>query len=160
MPDSGVLLVRHGAAEDGHPLGDEARGLTAEGRRAFRQHARRLAERIRLTGVITSPLVRAVQTAEILAGALGLDGVVVARELSTDGDADRLADFAREVGAGHALVGHNPTIAEAVALLLGRRDEPRFRKGAAAALAPASGKGPWRLLWTASPGREFETELE
>ncbi len=160
MSDSGVLLVRHGKAEDGHPLGDKARALTTEGRREFREHAQRLAATIRLTSVITSPLVRAVQTAEVLADALGIDGIVVARELSTDGSAERLADFAREVGTGHALVGHNPTIAEAVSLLLGRRGEPRFRKGAAAALAPVSGKAAWRLLWTASPGRGFETELD
>ena len=34
-----VYLVRHGKAEDQHPLGDEARALTAEGRREFRELA-------------------------------------------------------------------------------------------------------------------------
>jgi phosphohistidine phosphatase len=160
MADSGVLLVRHGKAEDFGPLGDRARALTAEGRREFRDHAKRLPAKIRVSGVITSPLVRAVQTAEILALAMGLDDVRVAKELSTDADADSLIGLAREVGTGWALVGHNPTIAEALALLVGRGEPPRFRKGAAVALMPAAGRSPWRLLWSAAPGGKFAAELE
>lgn len=160
MADSGMVLVRHGKAEDAAPLGDKARALTREGRQEFREHAKRLPAKIRLTGVITSPLVRAVQTAEILAEAMGLDEVRVAKQLSTDADAESLADLAREVGMGWALVGHNPTIAEALALLVGRGEPPRFRKGATVALVPAAGRVPWRLLWSAAPGDKFQTQLE
>jgi phosphohistidine phosphatase len=160
MADTGLLLVRHGKAEDGAPLGDEARALTIDGRREFREHAKRLPAKIKLSGVITSPLVRAVQTAEILAEAMGLAEVRVANELSTDEDSDRLAAFAREVGTGWALVGHNPNIAEALALLVGRGEPPRFRKGAAVALAPGAGRTPWRVLWSAAPGDKFLTVLE
>jgi phosphohistidine phosphatase len=160
MPDSGVVLVRHGEAEDGSPIGDRGRGLTVEGRRAFREHARRLPAKIRLSGVITSPLVRAVQTAEILAEVMGLEDVRVAKELSTDADPEDLVALAREVGAGYALVGHNPTIAEALAMLVGHGEPPRFQKGAAVALAPTSGRAPWRLLWYAAPAGKFKTELE
>ncbi len=70
-----LLLVRHAVAEDAHPLGDEARALTAEGRAAFRAHARKLARLTPMTGIVTSPLVRAVQTAELLAEAFGLGSV-------------------------------------------------------------------------------------
>jgi phosphohistidine phosphatase len=158
MADGCVLLVRHGRAEDGGSLGDKARALTPEGRREFREHAKRLPAKISLSGVVTSPLVRAVQTAEILAEALGIADVRVAKQLSTDADAESLVGLAREVGTGWALVGHNPTIAEALALLVGSGEPPRFRKGATVALAPAPGRAPWRLLWSAAPGGKFQTE--
>jgi phosphohistidine phosphatase len=156
-----VLLVRHAKAEDDHPLGDRARALTAEGRQEFREHARRIAGRVRLSRVLTSPLVRAVQTAELLAAALGIEEIVVNKDLGTDSDAERLAALAKKVGPGVALVGHNPTMAEALAKLIGRTDEPRFRKGGTVALTPgASAADPWRVIWAASPGRQFVSGLE
>jgi phosphohistidine phosphatase len=153
-----VLLVRHAKAEDNHPLGDRARALTAEGRQEFREHARRIAGRVRLARVITSPLVRAVQTAELLAAALGVDEIAVSRDLGTEADAERLVELAKKLGPGVALVGHNPTMAEALAKLVALPGEPRFRKGATVALSPAA--DPWRVLWSASPGRPFSTSLE
>src|SRR5262249_13449288 len=108
-----VVLVRHGRAEDEHPAGDAAGALSAGGRREFRAHARELRRGLRIEAIATSPLVRAVQTAEILADALGLDDVVVRAELATD-SAEAVEALARELGAGWALVGHNPSFAAAL----------------------------------------------
>ncbi len=71
-----VLLARHGEAEYESGLTtDDGGSLTAAGR----QQARDLGERLRdqhVARVWCSPLSRAVQTAEIAAAVLGVDGVV------------------------------------------------------------------------------------
>ncbi len=147
-----LMLVRHAVAEDEHPLGDEARGLTVEGRVAFRQHARKLARLTPMTGVLTSPLVRAVQTAEIFAEAFGLAQVEVHRALLPRANAHkRIVELALEVGPGWALVGHNPAMSLAGALALGEELPDKLRKGAVLALMP-SGKR-FTLGWMAAPGR-------
>jgi|SRR4051794_19098659 phosphohistidine phosphatase len=158
-----VVLVRHGKAEDDHPLGDGARPLSDDGREAFRAHARVLAGELSVQGILTSPLVRAVQTAEILADALGVSQVLVRGELDLDrASAPGLEALCRAVGPGWALVGHNPSLADTLARLVGRAGEPpRFRKGAAAALRMSdSGTLPWTLAWMAAPGRKPTTEVD
>jgi probable phosphoglycerate mutase len=76
-----VLLARHGDAEYESDLcGDDGGSLSREGRR----QARELAERLRgerIARIWTSPLSRAVQTAEIVAAVLGVDDVVVRQDL-------------------------------------------------------------------------------
>jgi phosphohistidine phosphatase len=155
-----VLLVRHGKAQDDHPLGDDARALTDEGREEFREHARKVAGHVVLEGLLTSPAVRAVQTAEILAEACGVGEVKVRGELSIDRASARTIEaLCREVGPGWALVGHNPSMAEALAHLLGHGSVPQFRKGAVVALKPAATL-PWELAWVASPGRKMKQSVE
>jgi phosphohistidine phosphatase len=158
-----VLLVRHGKAEDSHRLGDAARALTEEGREAIRIHARRLAKDMALDGIVTSPLVRAVQTAEILAEAWGVNQVHVRGELDFGrASASSMEALCRSVGPGWALVGHNPSMAEALEHLLGHpAGIPRFRKGTVAALRPsATGAPPWQLAWLVSPGRKMSRDLD
>jgi phosphohistidine phosphatase len=155
-----VYLVRHGKAEDHHPLGDGARALTAEGRREFRELAEELGGKpgLGLHTIATSPLVRAVQTAEILARACRVDDVPSRAELHADqATGQTVAALARQLGAGSALVGHNPSLAEALQLLLGLPETPSFRKGAVAALLPTGQK--WTLLWVVSPGKKMKSEL-
>ena len=78
-----IYVVRHGIAvpsEAGIP--DRFRPLTSKGRRRFRRTARRFARLGReLDLILTSPLVRAVQTAEILVGAVKNAEVAVLEEL-------------------------------------------------------------------------------
>jgi phosphohistidine phosphatase len=155
-----LLLVRHGKAEDSHPLGDGARALTDEGREEFRAHAERIAGHVALRGILTSPLVRAVQTAEILAAACGVGSIEVKDELEAErASARSIEALCRAVGPGWALVGHNPSMAEALAHLIGHPAVPQFRKGAVAALEPGKTL-PWRLVWMASPGRKMRAGLD
>ncbi|CAM3938129.1 histidine phosphatase family protein [Corallococcus sp. ZKHCc1 1396] len=150
--DLPLLLVRHAVAEDSHVLGDEARALTPKGRAAFRLHARKLARLTPLMGILTSPLVRAVQTAELLAEALCLSHVEVHPALvPMKGAARHVLKLAREVGPGWALVGHNPSLERAAALALGQDLPDTLRKGCAVALRP-QGRD-FSLQWLASPGR-------
>jgi len=158
-----VLLVRHGKAEDSHPLGDPARALTKEGREALRIHAGKLSGDVAVEGILTSPLVRAVQTAEILAEAWAVTQVLVRAELDFGrASALSLEALCRSVGPGWALVGHNPSMAETVEHLLGDpAGVPRFRKGTVAALRPsATGALPWQLAWLVSPGRKTSRDPE
>jgi phosphohistidine phosphatase len=155
-----LLLVRHGKAEDSHPMGDSARALTDEGREEMREHARKVASHVSLEGILTSPAVRAVQTAEILAEACGVDVVNVRAELSIDRASTRSIEaLCREVGPGWALVGHNPSMAEALAHLLGRDSAPQLKKGAVVALKPGASL-PWELAWVAAPGRKMKSSVD
>ena len=139
-----LLLIRHGeAVDDAGPLGDEGRWLTAKGRKTTRKVARWLAadDARQPREIWTSPLVRAVQTAEIVASAARLTGEISAvSELSPakalEGVLRRLS---RHVGVGQlALVGHEPLLSSIAEALLGT------------ALAPGALKksGVVALSWT------------
>jgi phosphohistidine phosphatase len=134
-----LYLIRHGIAADPDPQGfaDEARPLTAEGRQRFRRAARafaRLGEQVDL--LYTSSLVRAVQTAELFAEALGRDEVEVLQQLSPHvAAAELFAELGRRAKDGQsvAVVGHDPQMSSAVALAAGLEPQETmrldFRKG-------------------------------
>ena len=154
-----VYLVRHGIAADPVPeVPDESRPLTAKGRRRFRRAARvfaQLGERV--DHLFTSPLVRAVQTAEILARGLKEDEIAVLEELRPGSPVSTvLAAAAKSAkdGEGLALVGHDPQMSLLVAALarLGHDGARRvlFRKGAIVridvdALPPNKSESRWHL---------------
>lgn len=146
-----VFMVRHAVTEEDQGLGDAARALTPAGRKAFRAHARKLADRIAVDGILTSPAVRAVQTAEILAVACAVDRVVVRAELGADtASAESVAGVLSEMKGAWAVVGHNPSLPAALAHLLDR--EMNLKKGAIAALRRE--EGDWKLRWSAAPGQK------
>ncbi len=116
-----VCFFRHGPAAPQGKAGDESRRLTADGRRKTRAAARGFKELgLGLDFILTSPLVRAVETAEFLAEVLGLatpsvsellrPGVPPARLLAVLGDYRRNSPI---------LVGHEPTLSAAVSHLAG-----------------------------------------
>lgn len=140
-------LVRHGRAEPKHPDGDAARRLTAEGRAGFAAHARAVAPDVALSRILSSPFARARETARLLGKATGArveEEAALASGASPAGDVLRLG---RTLGAGVALVGHNPELAEAVALAAGRNLE--VPPGAIAAI-DADDAG-FRLAWLRAP---------
>ena len=116
----GLLLVRHADAVTATGgLADTDRWLTPEGRTRAAQSARLLGERgVAFQHCVTSPRVRAVQTAEIFARVLSFEGPVrVVPSLSFTCPA---RDAARELAAieGNVLaVGHMPTLAEIAQIL-------------------------------------------
>jgi phosphohistidine phosphatase len=154
---SSILLVRHGKAEEEHVIGDWARGLTDAGREAFRVQAGSLARRVRLRGVVSSPLVRAIQTAEILAAACGLASVYVRSELLPGPkSAGRHLALFGELQDGYAFVGHNPGLTKAAELAVGVKQlDIALKKGAALALRRDDNG--WALDWLKAPGRQVET---
>jgi phosphohistidine phosphatase len=119
-----LFLIRHASAADGPLYGDDAdRPLTADGRRA----ALAVGEALQLAGVgfdkvIASPLVRAVETAELLAVSVGFDGeLAIAHELEPGGSVQRMLELlGRASGERVALVGHLPSMGNLLGALLGR----------------------------------------
>lgn len=128
-----LYLVRHGIAEERGPAwpDDTLRPLTERGQKRF---ARAAAGFVRLEDapdlILTSPLVRARQTAELLS--LAADGVSVERmdALSPDGPAAAILAKLRRTGAERvALVGHEPDLGHLAAILLGASRPLPFKKG-------------------------------
>lgn len=142
-----VYLVRHAKAEAGHPRGDAARRLTADGVERFRRLLSSLEPRPAVDRILASPLVRARETALLLAGATG--GRVEEEPAAASGRSTgrELLALLREAGDATALVGHNPEVAEAVALAAGRTEEVKPGTVAAVDLLPS---GP-RLAWLRRP---------
>jgi phosphohistidine phosphatase len=132
-----LLLVRHGDAVEHGARIDGERWLTPKGRRVTRA----VADALREAGVtparmLTSPLVRAVQTCEILAAAQALEGPIeVLPALVPNGEPALviLALDGIEDGEHVALVGHEPNLSALASELLGA-DVPPFEKSAVCAL--------------------------
>ena len=122
-----LVLWRHAEAEDGFP--DAARELTRRGRRDAAAMGAWLRARLpEDTRILVSPALRTRQTADALE--LPYD---TTPEVGTSSDARRvLAAAAWPLDSGTVLVvGHQPTLGEIAALLLGDEDGGlSVRKGA------------------------------
>jgi phosphohistidine phosphatase len=138
--------MRHGPAEDRAASGrDFDRALTASGRERVRDVARALVEADEAPHIIfTSPLVRALQTAEIVAGVskLGekaksaeLGAVEVRRELSPSGDSRALVREVLAAGTRAMLVGHEPDLSDLAGHLAGRAFPTGLQKAMVVGLA-------------------------
>jgi phosphohistidine phosphatase len=149
-----VLIVRHGqAVPQGAPgVADTDRPLTADGERRFRAAARTIARLQRTPdALLTSPLVRARQTAGLLASAWG-DIAPTAERALAEGGVDAIVEvLARQPrDATVALVGHEPTVSSLVIEFLGvmSSEALTFAVGTAALLDVASPfRRSARLVW-------------
>jgi phosphohistidine phosphatase len=145
-----ILIIRHGQAVDDAPgLGDSGRWLTGKGRKVTRRVARWLAKQKhrRPATIWTSPLVRSVQTAEIIAEAAGLtEGVSVVAELSPTRDTAELLRLLslHQGGQPLALVGHEPSLSTLVTSLLGDVGWTGLKKSGVVAVS-WDGRGPGSL---------------
>lgn len=120
-----IILIRHGQAVEAAPgLGDAGRWLTAKGRRITRKVGKWLDRRKsrRPVEIWTSSLVRAIQSAEIIAQEVGLDGEIIPRaELLPGADPNSLLRLvtSHEGSGPIALVGHEPGLSVFARHLLG-----------------------------------------
>lgn len=154
-----LYLVRHGVAEergDAWP-DDSKRPLSEDGMTRLRKASRALARLgISIDVVLTSPLMRTRQTAEIFGAAFTPHPAIANLDaLAPDGSATSvIAELDRHSKRKRiALIGHEPGIGELAARLLGSRHAMEFKKGAICridvdALPP---KGPGTLRWFLSP---------
>jgi len=125
-----IFLVRHGDADAEQPegLGDEGRALTAKARHAIGLHFASLVSRMEGVGlVLTSPLVRTVQTAQILSLAIKHEGTLKAhRSLLPDMPVGTLdAVLAEHEGEDVVVVGHQPSMGAMAAHLLALQNFPK-----------------------------------
>ena len=153
-----LYLIRHGVAEergDAWP-DDSKRPLTDEGMDRLRKEARGLARLgVTIDVMLTSPLVRTRQTAEIVAAALDpRPNIVSAESLAPGGTFQSVvADLEKHAKKARiALVGHEPSIGELAARLIGSRHPIEFKKGAVCRIdiddLPPTGPGDLRWMLT------------
>lgn len=116
-----LYVMRHGPAEDFSASGrDQDRALTPQGRERVKAVAARLAELDEAPRVIvSSPLVRALQSAELVAAQLALPAPETHHAMAPGGAARDLAlALARDGRKRVMVVGHEPDLSELVASLL------------------------------------------
>lgn len=111
-----LILVRHAKAAPGKP--DELRPLTRSGREAATLLGELLATR-HPDAVVSSPLLRALETARLIAAESGLEPFVDER-LAPGATVARLRAAIAERGATVVAVGHQPDCSEIVFELTGR----------------------------------------
>lgn len=140
-----LVLFRHGVAEDREIFarsgtGDEERPLTERGRRKVYGAARGLKALLpRIDLLATSPLLRARQTAEILAEIYGRPAAIAVRELEPGGSRAGLLRWLRGQAqdATLVLVGHEPNLGELARWLTDGPEPIALKKGGACLLRVA-----------------------
>lgn len=120
-----LYIIRHAIAQQ---LGrkndflDEKRALTSEGRERMREAARGLRKiGVEFDLILTSPLVRAVETAEIIAHALGLskNDVDETDNLAPGASLDELfAEIKKRGAESIALIGHEPDLGNLISKIV------------------------------------------
>jgi phosphohistidine phosphatase len=156
-----LYVIRHA---DAAPLGeggvtdDANRPLTAKGAEQSKRLAAGLSSRgIRIGVFVTSPLLRARQTAEGICGAWPSPApeLRVSEELAPGSKRKRLARVLHDVGSGQvAVVGHQPDLGEFAGWLLGsRKAHLELSKAGVAYIVcdPEPGKATGRLIWQITP---------
>ena len=150
-----LILLRHGKAEDTNPEGDFARALTEKGR----EQSRRAGTLLKSAGtlpdiVLTSPLIRARQTADEFCQAAGIAGPVIQDWLASGfppatglNELVTYCEFERV-----AIIGHEPDFSLLITLLIGAsKGSINMKKGALACVRvfPPACQG--RLLFLIPP---------
>lgn len=147
-----LILLRHGKAEDFNKDGDAARELVAKGREQARKAARLLKAADRLPEIVlTSPLVRARQTADEFCETAGMPGAVIQGWLACGMTPERALEELAGFGEFKriAIVGHEPDFSILVEWLLGvSTGGVQVKKGAIACLRinPPSRQGLLKFL--------------
>jgi phosphohistidine phosphatase len=151
-----LYLVRHAIAEERGPKwpNDARRPLTTKGMDRFREVVSGLrAIELTLDVILTSPLTRARQTADLLAAGLApRPAVQVADALSPGGTPAALAEALSSTRRARiACVGHEPDLGVLAAHLVGASRPFEFRKGGVCRIDLEGPAGPGRLVWFATP---------
>ena len=118
-----IWLLRHGDAADGSP--DAERPLTKKGERQSRHAGRALAALgVKMDACLTSPKVRAAETARLACEPLGVEPQLEPKLAGGPFDGEALA---AGLGDNVLLVGHDPDFSMAVHDLTGA--QVRMKKG-------------------------------
>jgi phosphohistidine phosphatase len=158
-----VVLIRHGRA--GSPaefarsgMGDDLRPLTVEGRKRMRRNAEGLKAIVgKLDVIVTSPLVRTVETAQIVAKAFGKVTMAELADLAPGGAREKIVRWMKDQrgDATVAIVGHEPSLSRLASWLVcgGDRQIFELKKGGACAvrLGGKIAEGAGELLWLMTP---------
>ena len=161
-----LVLVRHAIAEERQTFAatgapDEERPLTKWGRKRMRRAARGLREVLGgIDMIATSPLVRAVETADIIAA--DYDGVppVQCAFLAPDASFESFVEWLKRLADLEVVVavGHEPHISRLAAWLVTGNDQPLFemKKGSAVLLDFETDvrSGGAQIRWLLTPAQQ------
>lgn len=160
-----LLIIRHAIAEERDvwartSSNDDDRPLTDEGRQKMVLNAKGLRRAIDTIDVLaTSPLVRARQTAQIVADAFKLGRIETAKSLVPDSPPSEFVEWLDRHRDDKvvAAVGHEPHLGMLVTWLLTGVEESHvdLKKGAACLLELEGTPGPAsaRLCWSIAPSQ-------
>ena len=153
-----ICLLRHGPAEErgSHYPDDDERPLSAGGLAKTEAAAAGFVKLFRPDVILSSPLVRAQQTAEIMKRASGLKRVVIEEALASGDDRALFAALQKLPPEDSVLlVGHQPLLSHTLSNLVAGDPysmQSTFKKGAAAAVSingaavePGAGTLDWLL---------------
>lgn len=149
-----IYLIRHARALE-QSSNDWERPLIPEGR----AEARAVGAALKQAGVsfdviAVSPLVRAVETATLIAVEVGYDGgLTVDASLTPDGTTNGMIGLCQHLGAQKvALVGHEPSMGQFLSDLSGRPGMSMVKAGVVhLTLAAPAARGGGKLVWQISP---------
>ncbi len=161
-----VYFLRHASA--GHagfnPKQDEKRPIDKIGERQSRDMGRALAMlNVELDVVISSPLTRARQTAELAAKELGhKDKIVIDEAMRPEANYDQFHDLLAKHSKSQAImvVGHNPSITEFLVNLLTGHDHSNwidYKKGAVAKVEVEESRAVLQWMLTPKMARALQT---
>ncbi|HEV2262655.1 MAG TPA: phosphohistidine phosphatase SixA [Candidatus Rubrimentiphilum sp.] len=150
-----VYFLRHGIAVDAAEWkgGDADRPLTDDGRKQLKKIAKALRDLdLGLNAIVTSPLLRAKHTAEIVAGKLGID-VQEDERLSPEFDNPRLSELLQDHRDAQSilLVGHEPSMSTVIGKLVLAAKIDLKKAGIALVDVPAPSSQSGTLLWLIPP---------
>lgn len=154
-----ILLLRHGIAADARPRqADAERALTGEGKQKLRSLFRRLRKAgVRPALILTSPYLRARQSAELARELLAPQAMIVPAQALAPGSSPQEAWDEIRLYANQPSVlcsSHEPLCSELAAFLLGAAElHVDFKKGAIMRV-DVEGSGPRprsTLKWMVSP---------
>lgn len=156
-----LYLMRHGiAVARGDPSypDDSKRPLTPEGKKKLGDIAKGLVRlRLRVDRIISSPLTRAAETAEIVAGVVGPDiPIEFSDHLKPGGSFQALLNSLsrNKARSGVLLVGHEPDLSLGAAKLIGdARASFQFKKGGCCRVdfEKFPPRPPGKLVWWLTP---------
>jgi phosphohistidine phosphatase len=160
-----LLLIRHGVAEDreefaatGEP--DEKRPLTDGGRKKMKRAARGLGGVVdRVDLIATSPLTRAVQTADVLAKEYSSAARTTVGALEPEQSYESFLEWLQRLDDVEtvAAVGHEPHLSGLASWLLTSEEKPlfEFKKGGVCLLEfdGVVERGSARMRWLLTPGQ-------
>ncbi len=144
-----LFFIRHGEAAGAHvPISDADRPLSEVGQRQTEALAAVLARQsLRFSRLFASPLRRAQETAEILKDAGLAESVEIAQVLLPETGVGALLAFVQGLGEGvFALVGHEPSLSEAVETLCFGAPHGTLALGKGAVCVLEQQEGNWQLV--------------
>ncbi|MHB9030475.1 MAG: SixA phosphatase family protein [Candidatus Latescibacterota bacterium] len=164
-----IHLVRHAKAVKGSETNDFDRPLEEKGKWEARDVAEKIKSLVKPDALVSSPAVRAIQTAEIFASVLGYPADKIMKRKSLYGqDKNAFRAVIRELGEGIESVmifGHNPSITEFARTIISGFGDDMPTAGVAALEVDANSwkeaaEGKGRAIFTEAPGKITRSGLQ